>query len=177
MQHILNSLNKIQGLPRMIQEGLALYGTYEVPGVKNNPVIVAWAGETKTTADDWYKADSTPWCGLFMAIVAQRAGRPIPPQHLKALAWAEFGVPAKDAMLGDVLVFTRKGGGHVGLYVGEDAKNYFVLGGNQSDTVNIMPLAKNRAVAIRRPVYKNQPASVKSYWYDRNGTPISTNEA
>ena len=36
-------------------------------------------------------------------------------------------------MLGDILTFKRNGGGHVGLYVGEDKDCYHVLGGNQGN--------------------------------------------
>ena len=85
-----------------------------------------------------------PWCGLFMAVVAQRAGKEIPKNDLSALAWANFGVKADTAMLGDVLVFKRKGGGHVGLYCSEDDNYYYVLGGNQGDRVSIAKIDKKR---------------------------------
>jgi hypothetical protein len=81
------------------------------------------------------------------------------------LEWAkEAGI--KDykhdrAKLGDILVFKRTGGGHVGLYIGEDDECYHCLGGNQGDTVNIVRKAKNRIYAIRRPHYNNQPANVR----------------
>jgi hypothetical protein len=48
-------------------------------------------------------------------------------------------------------VFSRKGGGHVGFYVGEDKTYFHVLGGNQSNAVNVMRIAKARCVAIRWP--------------------------
>jgi hypothetical protein len=48
---------------------------------------------------------------------------------------------APAAALGDVLAFVRNGGGHVGLYVDEDASAYHVLGGNQSDRVSITRVA------------------------------------
>lgn len=174
MKVILNTLRGITP-PRMIREALALYGTMETPGVKNNPVIVNWAKETLIKDDNWYNADSIPWCGLFMAVVAQRSQWPIPQLPLAALSWAKFGKATDKAMLGDVLVFTRKGGGHVGLYVGESANTYYVLGGNQSDKVCISELSKSRIHAIRRPPYKVPPESVKQYIYDSSGQ-LSTNE-
>jgi uncharacterized protein (TIGR02594 family) len=90
-----------------------------------------------------------------MAVVAERAGKEIPKHPLWALSWSAFGAkPALDrdrgspaAALGDVLVFVRNGGGHVGLYVGEDASAFHLLGGNQSDRVCITRLAKSRLYA------------------------------
>ena len=174
MKTIINTLRSITP-PRMIREAMALYGTMEAPGNKNNAVIVNWAKETKTKDDNWYSADSIPWCGLFMAVVAQRSQWPVPQLPLSALSWARFGKATDIAMLGDVLVFTRKGGGHVGLYVGESATTYYVLGGNQSDKVCISELSKTRIHAIRRPPYRVQPESVKQYIYNSSGE-LSTNE-
>jgi hypothetical protein len=47
--------------------------------------------------------------------------------------------------------FGRSGGGHVGFVVGESASNLYILGGNQSNAVNIMPIAKTRLIATRWP--------------------------
>lgn len=71
-----------------------------------------------------------PWCGLFMAVCAKRAGHPFGQKALSAKEWANWGQHAVTPMLGDILIFTRKGGGHVGLYAGEDDEAYHVLGGN-----------------------------------------------
>lgn len=160
----------------MIREALALYGTTESAGQKDNPVILNWAKETQIKDDNWYNSDSIPWCGLFMAVVAQRANWQVPALPLAALSWANFGAPSPQPSLGDVLVFKRKGGGHVGLYVGESADSLFVLGGNQSDKVNITRIAKSRLFACRRPPYKQQPDTVKQYFYANSGE-LSQNEA
>lgn len=174
MKEIINAL-KLVTPPKMVREALALFGTLETPGTRDNPVIIQWAKETKTKDDDWYSHDSVPWCGLFMAVVAQRAGKEVPPNCLGAINWSAFGIGVPVAMLGDVLVFTRKGGGHVGLYVGESKDSYFVLGGNQGDKVCITRILKNRIHSIRRPFYNVQPDSVKQYFYNNSGK-ASTNE-
>ncbi len=155
--------------PRMIREAVALYGTVETPGSRNNPQIMAWAAETAKHVKG-YTADSIPWCGLFAAIVASRAdwASEIPDNPLWALNWLNFGNPVTAPALGDVLVWRRKGGGHVGFYVGEDATHYHCLGGNQSDAVNIMRLPKTPSQTgvgfrgARRPPWRTaQPASVR----------------
>lgn len=139
-------------VPRMVAEALPLYGTVETAGAANSPIIMAWAKEAGLEAS--YTADSVPWCGLFMAIVARRAGWAMPAKPLWALNWSKWGVDAGQPELGDVLVFTRGGGGHVGIYVGEDRTHFHVLGGNQADAVNIMRIGKNRLYAARRPEWR-----------------------
>ncbi|APF36710.1 hypothetical protein BOQ54_04715 [Chelatococcus daeguensis] len=162
--------------PKMIVEALKLFGTMEKPGAANNPTIVAWAKEVGGEVADVYKADSIPWCGLFMAVVAKRAGKELPKHPLWALSWSAFGAKAPAPALGDVLVFTRSGGGHVGLYVGEDASAFHVLGGNQSDRVCITRIAKARLYAARRPLYRVEPANVRPIHLEATGA-LSLNEA
>lgn len=162
--------------PKMILEALKLFGTMEKPGAANNPTILAWAKEVGGDVADIYKADSIPWCGLFMAVVARRAGKEPPKHPLWALSWSAFGAKSPAPALGDVLVFTRGGGGHVGLYVGEDAFAFHVLGGNQSDRVCIARIAKARLYAARRPLYRVQPTNVRPIRLESTGA-LSLNEA
>lgn len=163
--------------PRTIVEAFALHGTLETPGEADNPTILAWAKEVSKTLAASYTDDSVPWCGLFTAVVVKRAGKDIISGPLWARNWINFGVVAPRAGLGDVLVFERAGGGgHVGFYVAEDESAYHVIGGNQSDQVSVARVAKSRCIAVRRPIYKAQPASVKPYHVSGNGV-LSQNEA
>jgi uncharacterized protein (TIGR02594 family) len=162
--------------PKMLIEALKLYGVIEKPGTASNQTIINWALEVGGNVDDVYKADSIPWCGLFMAVVAKRAGKEAVKSPLWALSWSNFGVVSSVAMLGDVLVFIRKGGGHVALYVGEDSTTFHVLGGNQSDAVTVTRIDKKRLYAIRRPVYSiAQPPNVRKIIIGSGG-PISQDE-
>lgn len=162
--------------PKMILEALKLFGTVEAAGSKDNPTILAWAAEIGLAKT--YSHDSIPWCGLFMGVIAKRAGKELADSPLWALSWADFGKPVANyaAMLGDVLTFKRDGGGHVALYVGEDASAFHCLGGNQSDQVCITRIAKSRLYRARRPEYINQPANVRKVMLAVNGR-LSTNEA
>lgn len=162
--------------PKMLVEALKLFGTLEGPGNANNPTIIAWAKEVGGEVADVYRADSVPWCGLFMAVVAKRAGKDLPQHPLWALSWAAWGAKVDKPMLGDVLTFTRNGGGHVTLYIGEDADNYHCLGGNQSDQVCITRIAKGRLYAARRPLYRVQPENVRVVALAATGE-VSHNEA
>lgn len=148
-----------EGGPLILLEFLKIYGVVEKPGPADNPVILAWAKEVGVSG--WYKHDITPWCGLAMAIAAKRGKKKLPPSPLWAKAWTAFGKVTKTPMLGDVLIFKRAGGGHVGIYVAEDSECYHVLGGNQSDKVSIIRMGKWRLYAARRPNYINQPKNVR----------------
>lgn len=172
--------------PWTIQRALELYGTKEVVGPVHNPTILNWAdevAENTTTgyadwAGDWYNNDEIPWCGLYTAVVALRAAKEPPVKYLSAGEWAKFGtsVPIEEAMLGDIIVYKRKGGHHVHFYIGEDKDYFHGIGGNQSNMVNISRTAKNRCIAVRRPIWKvKQPASVKKYLLEAEGS-ITTNE-
>ncbi|WP_439572646.1 TIGR02594 family protein [Phreatobacter sp.] len=161
-----------EGAPRMLVEALKLHGVHERG---NNPAILAWAKEVGL--EKVYRHTSIAWCGLFAAIVAKRAGWDVVKDPLWARNWAKFGKVAKPAMLGDILVFTRGTGGHVGVYVGEDAGYFHVLGGNQSDQVNVTRIAKSRLLAARQPAWRiAAPANRRVIRMAASG-PVSTNEA
>ncbi len=168
--------------PSLIKAAVPLYGIREVPGKADNATILAWAKEVEKAlgvSHLGYTADSIPWCGLFVGVVAARAGwaDQMPKTPLWARSWLEFGEKADKPSFGDILVFGRDGGGHVGFYVGEDAGYYHVLGGNQSDAVTITRIAKGRLLGARRPKWQvAQPASVRKIIVGASG-PVSTNEA
>lgn len=168
-------LTTIGVLPRMVSEALKYLGTIETPGPGNTPLIMRMARETGCDRQGFY-GDVVPWCGLFMAFVAKEAGKQPPKWPLGALNWGGFGEEAHQPCLGDVLVFTRKGGGHVGLYVGEDKSHFHVLGGNQGDSVSIRRIEKARLYRVRRPLMSVPPASMKPYFVAASGI-VTTNEA
>ena len=160
--------------PRHLLKAVELYGTTEIVGQQSNPVIMGWARELNLKQ---YTNDDTPWCGLYLGIVMKRADRQVVKDPLWARNWAKFGVASPSPMLGDVLVFSRGSGGHVGFYVGETKQSYHVLGGNQGNSVSIVLIAKNRLIACRRPPYHTQPLNVRKITLDSAGVITSTNEA
>ena len=165
--------------PQILVKALELIGTKEIIGSIHNNIIMSWAKDLKI--EKIYTADEVAWCGLFMAIVCQRANVATgitPTEALWALNWNKFGTKQKVAMLGDILTFKRPGGGgHVGIYVGEDKTCYHVLGGNQSNMVSITRLEKTRCAGIRRTAWKiAQPDNVRAIAVNSTGI-ISKNEA
>jgi uncharacterized protein (TIGR02594 family) len=164
--------------PQILVKALELIGTKEVIGHIHSEIIMSWAKDLKI--DKIYTADEIAWCGLFVAIVCKRANVDMgitPKDALWALNWNKFGTKQTKAMLGDILTFKRNGGGHVGIYVGEDASCYHILGGNQSNMVCITRIEKTRCAGIRRTNWKvAQPDSVRVVAVNSSGF-ISKNEA
>jgi uncharacterized protein (TIGR02594 family) len=134
------------------QEARRLHGLKEVAGTGDNRIILDWADDL----DVHFPHDEIPWCGLFVGhcIGSTLTTEALPTNPLGARNWLRFGAPC-GRQPGAVMVFwrgSRDGGlGHVAFYVGEDASSYFVLGGNQSDSVSVARLAKNRLLGARWP--------------------------
>jgi uncharacterized protein (TIGR02594 family) len=165
--------------PRLLCELLALYGTVEAAGPANNPLILSWA--SSIGLGKVYRSDAIAWCGLTVAYAAAQAGWDHAPRGnpLWARNWLSWGdsVAPGHPMLGDVLVFARGRGGHVGLYAAEDQDCFHVLGGNQGDSVSIKRIAKGRLLGARRCPWRiNQPANVRRVFMTADGA-VSTNEA
>lgn len=169
---------KKENAPQVLVQARALIGTKEIIGKIHNKEILKWAKELGL--EKVYTADEIAWCGLFICYCAKKAGLEINMtnrESLWALNWNKFGTRQKVAMLGDVLTFSRNGGGHVGIYVGEDETCYHVLGGNQSNMVNITRLEKTRLSQIRRTNWKiSQPDNVRVVKLTSTGF-ISKNES
>lgn len=165
-------------------------GLAETPGPGSTPAILAMAREVAAAHPrlDWiagfYAGDDIPWCGLALAWAMVRAGLTPPlPNPLSARAWGGWGVPLARPIPGAVLVFTRTGGGHVGLYEGEDRSTYRVLGGNQRDRIGRDPIARarllqdahGRTIGIRWPAGVPIPAGAGPVAVAGGGA-VSTNE-
>jgi uncharacterized protein (TIGR02594 family) len=134
------------------EEAKRLMGLRETPGAASNRVILDWASDLGID----YASDDVPWCGLFVShcIGATLPEESLPNNPLGARNWLKFGVEC-EPVLGAVMVFWRKNRrgakGHVGFYNGEDDAAYHVLGGNQSNGVNIVRIGKDRFLGARRP--------------------------
>lgn len=163
------------GMPWLI-EAARLLGLKEVMGAGSNPVIMDWAHELHAAVPD----DGTPWCGLFVAhcITSALPNDSIPANFLGARQWRRFGMMCSP-QFGSVLVFWREtkasGKGHVGFYWAEDNTHYHVLGGNQSDSVSITRVAKNRFLEARWPA--SLPTQGITRTASESGALLSVNEA
>jgi len=161
--------------PRILVQAVKQLGVKEFVGKEHNSIILGWA--KNLGLERIYTNDEIPWCGLFIAECCRAAGLEVVERPLWALNWNKFGNRVSEPMLGDVLTFKRNGGGHVGIYVGEDQTHYHVLGGNQNNAVNVARIAKSRLTQARRTAWKiAQPANVRKVYLEPKGV-ITTNEA
>lgn len=161
---------------KWLDKAATYIGLAEIKGAKHNPKILQW---WKDIGASWYKDDETPWCGAFVGGVLKEVGMPVVPNGMgaSALAWNSFGVKLTKPAVGCIVVFTRNGGGHVGFVVGKDKYgNLMVLGGNQSDGVNIKPFAMSRVTGYRWPSTWPAEHRFNLPVLDSDGR-VSTNEA
>ena len=126
------------------------------------------------------RGDDIPWCGLFVGhcISSTLDQEAVPTGLLGARSWERFGIKT-DPTPGAVMVFWRKsqqsGLGHVGFYAGEDDTAYRILGGNQSDSVSLAWVKKDRLVAARWPA--TVPISAARPVHVARNETLSWNEA
>lgn len=157
--------------PRWLAFARKYIGLREVVGSGNNPEIV----QMWTKLGLPFRDDATPWCAGFVGFVFESVGIKSTRSGL-ALSYQNWGVSLKSPAVGCVVTFKRTGGGHVGFVVGKDQQgNIMVLGGNQSDAVNIKPFATARVTSYRWPAGEPLPTGTLPI-VNSNGV-VSTNEA
>ena len=122
-------------------------GLTEIGTTNRHPTIDAWA---KSLAGTWLIGQ--PWCGTFCAQVFKEAGlsAKVPKEFFRAKEWEKVGTKLDKPAYGCVVTFTRDGGVHVGFVVGKTRTGMLkVLGGNQSNAVNISDFDPKRVTAYR----------------------------
>ena len=127
-------------------------GTKEIKGGKDNPLIVQYFDDV---GHGWIDDDETAWCAAFVGSCLERSGFASSKQ-VNARSYLPWGKKVNAPRTGDIVIFWRESPtswkGHVGFYVGEDGPHIDVLGGNQSNEVNITKYSKSRLLGYRRPV-------------------------
>lgn len=121
-------------------------GVKEITGIATHtPRILEYHAMTTLKA----KQDEVPWCSSFVNWVMDRAGYPIT-KSAAAKSWMNWGreVPLQ---VGAIAILKRKGGHHVGFIVEETPQGIKLLGGNQSDAVNIKIFPKTLLISTRFP--------------------------
>lgn len=117
----------------------------------HNPKVVAYFRDSGNAG---VKDDETAWCAAFVGAMLRRAGIS-GTGKLNARSYLDWGIPVdrKDAQPGDVVIFKRGNSswqGHVAFFVKDRGKLIDVLGGNQSNAVNIKGYQAAALLGIRR---------------------------
>jgi len=140
-------------MKNLIQIAVAEIGVTEIEGDIHNERILQYAKDIGFGS--WYDNDEIPWCSVFLNWAAQQAGLQMSKDG-RARSWADIGQPARIPEPGDIAMFSPSPGGtkitHVGIFMGysQDHGRIYVLGGNQSNAVNITGFRTNMLVGFRR---------------------------
>ncbi len=107
------------------------------------------------------KDDETPWCAAFVGAMLERVGIQST-RFESARSYLTWGTELREPVPGCIVVFTRDGGGHVGFVVGQNEnRDLLVLGGNQSDAVNVRAFPRARVTGYRWPAGEALPGDVR----------------
>lgn len=133
-------------LPWM-KEAWEVIGLHET---RDNHTLSSWLASGGARLGD---PKALPWCGDFVETAFARGlpNEKRPDKPFWARSWAHFGLRVEPTR-GAVLVFERgPQSGHVGFAVGQNDTDFFVLGGNQGDSVSVVAIAKARLLSARWP--------------------------
>lgn len=141
---------RIKSIPAWMQVAFDELGVKEVPGDGDNPRIVEYHQATTLKATD----DEVPWCSAFVNWVMREAGY-MYTRSAAARSWLTWGDEIELPVYGAVTVLRRGNNpaqGHVGFFVDQpEAGVIRLLGGNQSDSVNITVFPASRVIGYRWP--------------------------
>lgn len=173
-----------EDLPKLVRKGLEFLGLKEIPGQGYNPIIRSWANDLGIQGI--YKNDDESWCAVFISWLCWFWKKPmVGTQYflIRAASYLKWGiaVPLEEACLGDICVFKRPGGNHVGILIAVTKVNgkittLHILGGNQSNAVTITEIAAERCIGVRRFYATAKPVAAIQYVVDSSGK-LSANEA
>lgn len=94
---------------------------------------------------------SSLWCARFMNMVLQHTGHRGTGSDM-ASSFAKYGTRVSGPQVGAIAVMGRRGGGHVGIITGVDAKgNLTMISGNSSRRVRETPVSRGRIYAYVMP--------------------------
>ncbi|MCA1458776.1 TIGR02594 family protein [Bradyrhizobium sp. BRP22] len=165
--------------PLWVIEGLKWLSLREGRGSADNLEILLWARHEGGAIAKTHKNDEIPWCALFANMVLTKIGIK-GTETLWALDWDKWGQKLSGPAVGAFAPMKRKGGGHIAIVVGRNKRgNLMCLGGNQNDTVSIVPFPPNRPLSFRWPAGVPLPlkAGLNSLPEMKSDAPVSTKES
>ena len=120
-------------------------------GSKHNPKIIEYHSTT-----GGFNSDETPWCSSFVNWVMKKAGYG-GTNSAMAISWAKWGQKIDQPAYGAIGVIDWDGvagpgwKGHVGFVVGMKGNSVLMLGGNQSNAVNVKAFGTSLMIAYVYP--------------------------
>lgn len=140
--------------PRWIKLARTFIGLRETKGAEHSPEILQFWKDMKRGG---IKSDEVPWCSGFVGAMLERSGIQSS-RYESAKSYLTWGEVLPEPVHGCIVIFSRDGGGHVGFVVGRAiGGGLLVLGGNQSDEVNIKTFPLDRVAGYRWPAGEELP--------------------
>lgn len=133
---------------KLIEIASTKYGVKEITGSQHNQEIVNFSKEVGFKIED----DETAWCSIFVNWVTFKAGYERS-NKLNARSWLNVGEETQSPELGDLVILKRGNSewqGHVGFFINIVGDLIYVLGGNQSNMVNITPFKLSEVLGYRK---------------------------
>lgn len=126
-------------------------GQKEIKGKEHNPRIVEY--HKSTSLPESMHTDEVAYCSSFVNFIMDQVNLKKTNSPL-ARSWLKWGAELDEPRYGCVVIFKRglSWQGHVGLFVGETASGYKILGANQNDEVNISVYDKKDLLGFRWPL-------------------------
>lgn len=140
----------MQEQPCWLAEAWRELGQSEIAGRRHNPRITAMF---KELGHQDHARDEVAWCAAFVGAMLERAGY-ASTRSLMARSYSKFGAGLSQERLGAIAVLSRGGDpafGHVGFLVGWSGEKFWLLGGNQGNSVSVAAFDRSRLVSLRWP--------------------------
>jgi uncharacterized protein (TIGR02594 family) len=139
-----------EAIPKWLTWALGQLGVKEVPGARDNPVIVGYHAETAAGP----APDELAWCSSFVNAAMKAAGLR-GTRNKAASSWLRWGLPSV-LRIGGVAFFGQsdpdaKGTGHVFIVFAWDEQWVWGVGGNQQNQVSVARRPRSALEACRWP--------------------------
>lgn len=148
------TINPVGDGPRWLQiaRGEMKKKVKEWPGSSHNPEVLKYGKDLGFTTDD----REHPWCAAFARWCLKEAGVSVSgiTGMAKSFLKAPSMKPISQPRLGCIAVYHRgsnPASGHVGFFVGRSGGRDRILGGNQSNAVNISGYSVSKLAGYRWP--------------------------
>lgn len=118
--------------------------------VRDNAFLSAWLKIGRFLGNP----KDLPWCGdaIESCIAKTLPSEPLPANPFFAQSWNTFGVDVKVPLVGCIGVIRwTASSGHVGIVAGIDGRTVYMLGGNQSNSINVSGFPRAKFLGFRWP--------------------------
>jgi uncharacterized protein (TIGR02594 family) len=136
-----------EAMPPWMAEMHRKMGLHEV---RDNAVLSAWLKIGRALGNP----ASLPWCGdaVESCIAKTLPSEPLPANPFFAQSWASWGTDTIVPIVGAIgPIRWTASSGHVGIVAGIEGSTVYLLGGNQSNAINVSGFPRSKFIGFRWP--------------------------